>query len=147
MTKSIEVNTATTKINKKTLCFAVLAEHIQEVDGIRSFNLARKDLIELCHQALLDGGVDRLDIKPNLVTSYIQMGRMEFITQTGAYAHHKYVKKESTNPDKAPENIIPADAKWQASKDDTTEYFKTRTAAREMAAANGDDWTIAKIAA
>ena len=138
------------KVNKKALVYAVLEQHIQiNDDGTKVFDLERKDLIPLCYDALIAGGVDKLDVKEHLITSYIQMGRMKMLQDRSEYTHHKVkakVKETTDGTAETVENTIPEGAKWSATKADVTEYFKTRKAAREMSEANGADWEVAKLA-
>lgn len=139
-----------TEINKKQVCFAVLRAHLVVDGDERSFSLPRKELLNLMHDALLDAGVDRLLIKPNLATSYYQMGRMEYITLKGAYRHHK--TGPMANVDKEPEEpevIIPEGSQWQAVKDDVVEYFKNRQAATAFVVKNGpkEEWEVTKLEA
>ena len=138
-----------TEINKKQVCFSVLSAHLV-VDGEdRSFSLPRKELLNLMHDALLEAGIDRLDIKPNLATSYYQMGRMEFITQKGAYRHHKTGPMANVDKeDEEPEVIIPEGSQWQAKREDTIEYFKNRQGATAFTTKNGprEEWEVTKLA-
>jgi hypothetical protein len=141
------------EVNKKQVCFGVLEAHLQVAEnGEKSFTLPRKDLLNLMYDALIEAGIDKHDIKPNLCTSYYQMGRMEYIKGTGAYAHHKYKSKkkegdETTSEEqKEPEVVIPEGSQWMAQMDDTIEYFKNRQAARDFAKDQDGEWKVSKIA-
>ena len=137
------------EVNKKQVCFDLLATLVVVEDGVKSFSMPRKEILNLMHQALLDAGVDKYDIKPNLATSYYQMGRMEYITGNGAYKHHKGAKaKTDEDADVEPEVIIPEGSQWQAVKDDVIEYFKNRQAATAFVGKNGgkDAWEVTKLA-
>ena len=141
------------EINKKSICFAVLSTHLVVVEGQENtFSKPRKELLDLMYDALLEGGVDKHDVKPNLCTSYYQMGRMEFIKGTGAYAHHKYKSKKTDSNEeevKEPEVIIPEGSQWQAVQGETIEYFKNRQAATAFVGKNGgkEAWNVAKLEA
>ena len=134
---------------KKSIVWAALSPLVTtSEDGIKTFGeRSRKDLIDICYDALIDNGVDKLDIKQHLIPSYLQMARMEMLKGESAYKHHNGAKQVNIETDE-PLIIIPEGSQWQAAREDTIEYFKNRQGATAFVGKNGgnSEWNVTKLA-
>jgi hypothetical protein len=139
-----------TQPTKKSIVWAVLSPLVTVNEkNEKVFSKPRKELIDDCYNALIEAGVDKHDIKPHLITSYLQMARMEMLKGESAYKHHKYKSKKANDGEEAksePEVLIPADAQWMAVQGEVVEYFKNRQQARDFAKDQDGKWAINKVA-